>query len=259
MKKTLLPAWLVSTMILAFIVSCTRAPVILYHDPDGIWRMKPDGSDITQITSFGWFGEYSPDNSKIAFSEFYDAGIWVAKADGTDPTRLTSFGSSPSWSPDGSQLVFHAGGQTGTDRAIWIMNADGTDVHQLSTAAGSFPDWSPAGDKILFHGEVNNGIWQINPDGSNETMLYRMGGYPAWSPDGEKIVYVDLNEWKIWVMDADGGNKKQLTDHSGMIPAWSADGSQIAYEGDGSIWIINSDGSGDHMILEEGRHPEWSK
>jgi dipeptidyl aminopeptidase/acylaminoacyl peptidase len=125
------------------------------------------------------------------------------------------------------------------------MNADGTDQRQLSTVHGSSADWSPLGDKILFHGEVNNGIWSINPDGTHETMLYRMGGYPAWSPDGKQIAYANLSEWCIWVMDADGGNKRKLTDHNGFLPAWSADGSQIAYEAmgekNGGIRVVNSD------------------
>jgi Tol biopolymer transport system component len=63
-------------------------------------------------------------------------------------------------------------------------------------------------------------------------------------------------------MDAEGGNKRKLTDHNGFLPAWSADGSQIAYEAmgkkNGGIRVVNSDGSDDHLIDEEGRHPDWS-
>ena len=275
MKGNSLPARLVSVvLLLAFLVGCIRAPVlptIIYHtglrQEVALWRMFPDGSEITQITSSGWFGAYSPDNSKIAYSEFYDDGIWVVDADGKHPVRLTDFGSDPSWSPRGNRLVFSAGGTAGKDRYLWIVNANGTDVHQLSTVNGSHADWSLGGELILFHGEVNNGIWQIAPDGSQEKMLYAGGGYPAWSPDGEEIVYVDLRDWCIWVMRADGTDRRKLTDHTGMLPSWAAGGRQIAYEGvcedkDGNkkecIWMINSDGSDDHAINEEGRAPDWS-
>ena len=285
MWKSTLSSWLVVMTILAlFIAGCTGPSVtliyhgvtLIYHgdwlrtesDSDGIWQMTPDGRDVVQLTSAGWYGEYSPDNSKIAYSEPYDNGVWAVNADGTNPVQLTTFGSSPSWSPDGSRLVFHVGGVKGTDRYLWIMNADGTDAHQLSTVNGSFADWSPLGDKIIFHGEVNNGIWSIGPDGSNAMLFYRQGGYPAWSPDGKQIAYVDLVDWCIWVMDADGQNKRKLTDHGGLQPAWSPDGLQIAYEGSNLskdkdkkktvIWMINSDGSDDHMINEGGRHPDWS-
>lgn len=262
MKK--FPTPIRSTIIaifLFFIMGCSISPAsawIVYHEADRLWRMRPDGSDIKQVTSSGWHGEYSPDNSKIVYSEFYDTGIWLADADGANPVRLTSFGSGPTWSPDGDRLAFHVGGQAGASRSIWIMNADGSDAHQVSTVPGSFPDWSPLGDKILFHGEVNSGIWLISPDGSSEMQLYRDGAYPAWSVDGEKISYVNLYDWCIWVMDEDGTGQRKLTDHGGLHPAWSDDGLQIVYETTEGIWIINSDGTGDHRINKEGKNPDWS-
>ncbi len=287
MRKSLLRVWPVSIiLVVVVLVACSRVPAalrsttILFHGAAGLWRMAPDGSNLVQITDFGWFGEYAPGNSKIAFSQFYDDGIWVAEADGTDPVRLTASGSAPSWSPDGSRLAFHVGGgpaNPGTERRIWIMNADGTDVKQLSRVSGSFPHWSPLGGKILFHGEVNSGIWLISPEGGDERLLFREGGYPTWSPDGTEIAYVSLNDWCIWVMDADGTDKRKLSDHRGLQPAWSPDGSQIAYEvsqKDGTaIWVINADGSGEHRIsppegaaqatpaddtLTQCRHPDWS-
>lgn len=265
MKKFSISAWAISIGIwAALLASCAHLPptTIIFHDQEGLWRMNPDGHAIQQITDFGWSGAYSPDNSKIAFGEFYDQGIWVADANGANPLRLTTFGSAPSWSPDGSRLAFHTGGQVGVNRYLWVMNADGSNAHQLSTVNGSFADWSPLGDKILFHGEVNSGIWQISPDGSGERLLYRNGGYPAWSPDGQKIAYVDLSDWSIWVMNHDGTDQRKLTDHSGLLPAWSAAGDQIAYERSGEetagVWIIQIDGSGDHRINEKGNQPDWS-
>src|SRR5512138_91387 len=139
---------------------------ILYHAKDGIWTMKPDGSQANRLTEFGWWGEFSPDNLRIAFSKGYSNGIWVANEDGSQPRELTDFGFAPSWSPDGSKLAFHSGGVAGRDRRIWIVNANGSDAHQLSTVSGSFPHWSPSGQRILFHGEVNSGVWQIAPDGT---------------------------------------------------------------------------------------------
>ena len=265
MKKfTILVGAVSLAMVLVFMVGCTRPATgtILYHNDNKLWRMAPDGTAIKKVADPGWFGEYSPDNSKIAFSEFYDKGVWVANADGTNPIQLTSFGSAPAWSPDGSKLAFHVGGTVGKSRTIWIMNADGTDAHQLSTVNGSFANWSPRGELIIFHGEVNNGIWTIAADGSQETQLYRDGGYPAWSPKGDEIAYVNLYDWCIWVMQADGTERRKLTDHSGLQPTWSADGNQIAYERvedkKTGIWVINADGSGDHKIGKGGYDPDWS-
>ena len=272
MRKSALLSCPLAVVVLAFFLAgCTRPPAnstLIYHadwlrtEARGIWQMTPAGDNLIQIAPSGWFGDYSSDNSRIAYGEPYDNGVWVVNADSANPVQLTAFGGAPAWSPDGSRLAFHVGGVKGAGRYLWIMNADGTDARQLSAVNGSFPDWSPLGDKILFHGEVNNGIWSIEPDGSNERLLYRQGGYPAWSPDGKKIAYVDLLDWCIWVMDADGQNKRRLTDHKGLNPAWSSDGLQIAYEAlekkKTSIRVINSDGSGDHLIIDEGRNPDWS-
>lgn len=227
----------------------------------GIWRMNPDGSNKIQLSVHGWFAEYSPDNSKIAFSDFYNNGIWIMDADGANPVQLTSSGEAPSWSPDGGQITYFKGDTAGADRRIWVMNADGTNARKLSDNPGSFPKWSPGGDRIAYHGESNNGIWVIDPDGSNEMQLFSNGGYPAWSPKGDKIAYVSLIDWNIWTMNSDGSGQTRLTNHKGMNPAWSRDGTQIAYEDLASnkgIWVINSDGSGDQNINKEGHSPDWS-
>jgi len=235
---------------------------IIYHADygAGIWRMNPDGTDQTQLTTHGWFAEYSPDNTKIAFGEYYQNGIWVMNADGTGQRQLTNSGNAPTWSPDGKKIAYQDGDTTGVNRRIWVMNADGTGAQKLSDNPGSFPKWSPDGKKIAYHGEVNNGIWLINPDGSGETQLYNWGGYPAWSSDSKQIAYVSLIDWCIWTMNADGTGKKKLTDHSGISPTWSPDGKKIAYEdlSNKGIWVINADGSNDLLINEEGHAPDWS-
>jgi uncharacterized repeat protein (TIGR01451 family) len=193
---------------------------IIYHADygAGIWRMNPDGTGRTQLSDHGWFAEYSPDNTKIAFGEYYHNGIWV-------------------------------------------MNADGTNAHQISKNPGSFPKWSPNGNRIAYHGEANTGIWLINSDGTGETLLYMSGGYPAWSPDGKKIAYSSLTDWCIWTMNADATGKEKVTDRKGINPTWSSDGTKIAYEDltkNKGIWVVNADGSDDHMINEEGHAPDWS-
>lgn len=260
------------------VAGCAEQPPatesIVYHiqstekrSETSIWQSNADGSNPARLVEFGWSPDLSPDNARIAFGEFYSAGIWVVDTGSDEPTRLTDFGSNPDWSPDGKQIAFNSGGTACAERYIWVMNADGSDARQISSVNGSQPDWSPDGTQILFHGEVNNGIWRINPDGSGEMQLYRMGAYPAWSPDGTMIAYVSLEDWCIWVMKADGTDARKLTDHGGLAPAWSADGMKIAYESgrrdaagkvvDAGIWVINSVGSDDHLVIEGGDNPDW--
>lgn len=272
-----LPGVLLAVWLLV-LPGCAKPPggeMILYHTQSSenraqtaLWQVDPNDGKPEKLTDFGWSGAYSPDNKSIAFGEFYSSGIWVLKVGSGAPVRLTDFGSSPAWSPDGKMIAFHSGGTAGAERYIWVMNADGSDARQISSVNGSQPDWSPDGKQIVFHGEVNNGIWLINPDGSGETQLLRLGAYPAWSPDGSKIAYVSLEDWCIWVMNADGSAQQKLTDHGGLSPAWSADGARIAYDGgrrnasgdpvDLGIWIINADGSGDHFAIEDGNDADWT-
>lgn len=279
MKKHFYPLPGVVILAAAFVLNgCaqkTMSESIIFHiqsskdrSETSIWQVDDTGSHPTQVASFGWFADYSPDNSRIVFGEFYNAGIWVMETGGNKPTRLTDFGSTPDWSPDGKMIAFSSGTTEGAKRFIWVMNADGSGAHQISTVSGSAPDWSPDGKTISFHGEVNNGIWLINPDGSGEIRLEKMGAYPAWSPDGKNIAYVSLEDWCIWVMSADGTRARKITDHTGLLPVWSADGKRIAYESgrrdeegkptDVGIWIINVDGSDDHFVIKDGNSPDWT-
>ena len=232
---------------------------IIYHTDygAGIWRMNPDGSENTQLSDHGWFAEYSPDNTKIAFGEYYQNGIWVMDSDGSGQVQLTSSGNGPTWSPDGTKIAYHVGGTSGTERRIWVMDADGSNAHKLSDNPGDFPAWSPDGTKIAYNGEVGNGIWLINPDGTGDTQLSAHGRNPAWSPDGEKMAYRSSADGCIWAMNVDGSGKEKISANAGKHPAWSSDGTKIAYEGTAGIWVINADGTDEHLINQGGHAPDW--
>jgi len=71
---------------------------------------------------------------------------------------------------------------------------------------------------------------------------------PAWSPDGKKIAWASKREgtYNIYLADADGGGITQLTTSDGadLSPRWSPDGKRIAFSRQGTIMVMNSDGSG---------------
>lgn len=70
--------------------------------------------------------------------------IYTIRPDGSELTRLTSntweWDKHPSWSPDGSKLTFWSNRDTAR-KQIWRMNADGSDVRNLSS--NEYNDWDP--------------------------------------------------------------------------------------------------------------------
>jgi Tol biopolymer transport system component len=130
--------------------------------------------------------------------------------------------------------------------------------------------------------ENTNHLWVMDIDtqgtGNHASRLTdnsESENYPSWSPDGKRLAYQrDYNGSAIYIMDADGKNHYRLSPTPGfdVTPSWSPDGKQIIYARlDGlvvpgqipktEIHIINSDGSGDHVILpgsDFSVEPRWS-
>lgn len=109
--------------------------------------------------------------------------------------------------------------------------------------------------------------------GRQDTSIILCNGHdPAFSPDGERIAY---SHGKIWTIDVTGKNRKkigQLTHEIG--PSWSPDGKKIVFQCYGKsrprkdifqIWVMNSDGSEPHPLLDtsiaplgRAQHARWS-
>jgi Tol biopolymer transport system component len=199
----------------------------------------------------------------IAFHEkaFDDSSseLWLAAADGsTGAVQLTG----PQSPPDPS--------------ACW----DGG-------CGAEFPDWTPDGSRIYFDSSWTPFIhvWSIKPDGSDpvqETFSAGFDGIPAISADGSLLAYeyddVDdpaLNG--IYVKPRVGAGapvQLSLSPKRGYdtSPDFSPDGKQVVFQrvrrnecpekgcgGRGetgftaSIWVVGTDGSGLHMVVEGGR------
>jgi dipeptidyl aminopeptidase/acylaminoacyl peptidase len=85
---------------------------------------------------------------------------------------------------------------------------------------------------------------------------------PAASPQGRLVLGL-ASGGDIMVVNADGSGLRRLT--YGIDPALSPDGQTVAFTRwtgeDGSLWLINVDGSNERHVLGEtkqAKHPAWS-
>ncbi len=183
---------------------------------------------LTRVSGSFYAPELSPSGQWIVMTKDGD-GIWLMKPDGTNPHALTDKDDiDPTWSADGSMIAF-ASSRSGP-RQLFVMNADGSNIRQVTDLKdmGGRSSWSPDGTKLAFYAgpEADRNIYVINVDGTNLVQLTDGGDNlgPSWSPDGNWIAFTSFRDGnnEIYVMHPDGTGVKNLTNNSGSDwqPRW---------------------------------------
>lgn len=249
-----------------------------YPTIDNYPAWSPDGSTILYshngITSVERTGAYHVDPESM--------GLWAVNEDGTNARLLVHAGLGGAWSdwsPDGEWIVYAARDQAAIYKARFEEGRVDTTSITLLTSGGwnCFPSWSPDGEWIAYDsippGEDDpHDLYVMRIDGTEKTRLsHSHVRMPDWSPDGQWIVHhrylegADPREdGDICIMPASGDSlaMDQVTRlTSGMkfdrYPKYSPDGTMVAFESDGGVWVVNSDGS-DLRRITDGENPSWS-
>jgi TolB protein len=216
--------------------------------------------------------DWRPDGERIAFTT---DNIYTIRPDGSDLRQVTEFGDSyfPAWSPNGARLAFDTSyrDENGA-HVVWLIDPDGSNLEDISQhGVGEWrdPDWSPGGSEIVhlrfLDGVFGEEVFVMDSTGSKATRLThneRNDRYPTWSPDGQWIAWSPLNEndFELWVMRADGTDKRKLAD-GGSFPAWSPNSERIVFSkpAQGSdltaLWTIHRDGTDLQQITDPSRNP----
>jgi len=223
-----------------------------YSGPDGVdlYVVNVDGTGLHALTQDhqSFFGHWSPDGKKVAFTTISSRGpgvIAVMQADGSGGRQILTTdlwdSAAPIYTPDGKQIVFQSsiGGYVS---AVWIMNSDGSHPRRLTAPAlkGAASAVSPDGKSILLTNNLNsppalpNDNFVMNVNGNGLKPLAPLAQFhhdlgATYSPDGKEISFytdrfsIDITEFTygtfdIVTMNADGTNLIDIASAVGFCP-----------------------------------------
>jgi Tol biopolymer transport system component len=195
-----------------------------------IWVMKPDGTDVRQLTDgHGDDREprVSPDGTKIAFASDrafkgnYD--IWTVDI-ATRKLVQKTFGPEeeyePTWSPDGTKIAFVSG--MGVARGHGA-SVSGTDINTVDASGSVVNYFSLPKMRSEDRGAGLGGLGGPHLDS------------PSWSPDGRNISYTLFSGGKSELIVS--GKKIGAADDVFPFYANWLSSDKILYTGDGKILI----------------------
>jgi Tol biopolymer transport system component len=205
------------------------------------------------------FGEQGQNDSNLLFT---------MNPDGTDVRDLPVEGRCMSWAPDGSKiLIGESSAVDGPTSPLATINPDGTGfiallVNPSNSMKPGCGAYSPDGARIVLAGSTEleashyypreHGIFTVRAsDGGDLVRLTpRNGTSPSYSPDGAQVVFLGVQGWHGACFPHGPG------------PFTCPPGTYRVGELDGSIFVVNADGTGLRRIrrpsYREAYYPSWS-
>jgi Tol biopolymer transport system component len=284
-------------LLLALIAAApAQASRIAFVRDADLYSMRPDGSDVRQLTSLGaersaLFQNWSPDARALAFdviSPDAPTRVWTMNADGGGLRMLLDDPGYndwvPSYAPDGRHIVFS---RCPLDErfgcGIYRVRTDGTHLEAITRIQLEISDWAPAyspdGRRLAFGSFARGGVLattyvadadgsHIKPVGPPELQLFP----GEWAPDGSRLaLYSNCchpENSNVFTERPSGKARRNLTrdpDINDVLPTWSPDGERIAFErdapdfSDSDVYVMRADGSHPTLIQHSARMPRWAR
>lgn len=189
--------------------------------------------------------QWSPDGTKIAFTNFGYNNLYVMDSNGKNKKQISSdsgVGFGYEWSRDSQEILAtdlrytNVLGKRMRNQALWSISISGKkvrltpDVKRMNQVTkikcAKYKSSRRAGkqQKVTFSCEPE-GLFVVDAFG-NKTLINQGASFcPSLSPNGKMVAFNHGNN--VCVMNIDGSNKKVLS--QGFNPVW-ANNSQIVFE-----------------------------
>lgn len=202
--------------------------------------------------------QWSPNGSKIAFTEYGYNKLYVMNDKGTDKVQLSDgrgVGFMYQWSADSYQILVRdlryerVGTQTQRRQAAWAIDLQGQKTRMTEDVARM----EPAAWRYSAQGDVTVMALDAKVISSNKRKIKRAA--QAVKLNDNANISVIVNKDGLSVVNA-AGEKKLLNSKPSFCPSISPDGTKIAFVEGNDVYIINVDGTGKKKMTR-GFNPTW--
>lgn len=185
---------------------------------DGIFRMRLDGTELTQLTDQGGCSSITVGDGWIYYTVSSDQyKLYRMRVDGSGRELLTDWCENINLVED---WIYYTGLYDGEDgRGIYRIRTDGTDREKLRDGYAEFLQTDNS--NFYFRSGEDNNLYRVSTDWSNAEIViadYQLGPLNALNVAGNWIYYA-INFQGIFRVRTDGTNLQQLSNdaHASVI------------------------------------------